>query len=59
MRPEPVTDSPFTSAVRPEAILRAENTSIYYGSFLAVQDVNLDIFKNRITAFIGPSGCGK
>jgi phosphate transport system ATP-binding protein len=44
---------------QPQAILKAENTSIYYGSFLAVQNVTLDIFTNRITAFIGPSGCGK
>lgn len=43
----------------PEAILRAENVSIFYGSFLAVKDVFLDIYTNQITAFIGPSGCGK
>ena len=32
---------------------------IYYGSFLAVEDVNLNIEANKVTAFIGPSGCGK
>jgi phosphate transport system ATP-binding protein len=39
--------------------LKAENLSVYYGSTLAVRDVNLDITKNKVTAFIGPSGCGK
>jgi phosphate transport system ATP-binding protein len=31
----------------------------YYGSFLAVRNVNLDIAEGQITAIIGPSGCGK
>lgn len=42
-----------------ETVLRVENVNVYYGSFLALQDINMDISKNRITAFIGPSGCGK
>lgn len=33
--------------------------NVYYGSFLAVEDVNLHIAANQVTAFIGPSGCGK
>ena len=33
--------------------------NIYYGSFLAVEDVNINIEANKVTAFIGPSGCGK
>ena len=32
---------------------------IYYGSFLAVQGVNVSIEPRSITALIGPSGCGK
>jgi phosphate transport system ATP-binding protein len=42
-----------------EFILRAENLRAYYGSFLAVKDVNLGIKPKSITAIIGPSGCGK
>lgn len=40
-------------------ILQVENLSVYYGFFLALRDVNLDIPKQQITAFIGPSICGK
>jgi phosphate transport system ATP-binding protein len=30
-----------------------------YGSNVAVKDVDLEIYRNMITAVIGPSGCGK
>ena len=42
-----------------QAILRAKNVNVFYGSNLAVREVSLDIPKNKIVAFIGPSGCGK
>ena len=42
-----------------KTILDLRNLNVHYGTFHAVQDVNLAIPKNRITAFIGPSGCGK
>ena len=32
---------------------------IYYGSFLAVEGVNMTIRPAQVTALIGPSGCGK
>ena len=35
------------------------NLSIYYGDFLAVEDVNMTIPARSVTALIGPSGCGK
>jgi phosphate transport system ATP-binding protein len=41
------------------AVLRVEQTDIYYGTYRAVRDVTLEIPKNKVTAFIGPSGCGK
>jgi phosphate transport system ATP-binding protein len=33
--------------------------NVYYGSFLAVEGVNINIDAKSVTAFIGPSGCGK
>ncbi len=37
----------------------AKNLNIYYGSFLAVEGVNMAIRPKTVTALIGPSGCGK
>ncbi len=37
----------------------AKNLSIYYGSFRAVEGVNMSIRPKTVTALIGPSGCGK
>ena len=37
----------------------AKNLNIYYGSFLAVEDVTMSIRPQTVTALIGPSGCGK
>ncbi len=42
-----------------ELVLEAENTSVHYGSSLAVEDVSLQIPRNAIVSLIGPSGCGK
>lgn len=39
--------------------ISAKNLNLYYGEKHALKNVNLDIEKNKITAFIGPSGCGK
>ena len=46
-------------ANQPDSILDIQDLNVFYGAFQAVSNVNLDIPKNRITAFIGPSGCGK
>jgi phosphate transport system ATP-binding protein len=40
-------------------VLKTQNVSIFYGQNEAVKKVNLDIYKNKVTAIIGPSGCGK
>jgi len=47
------------ASISTDVALRAENLNVYYGSNLAVRDVNLHIPSNEIVAFIGPSGCGK
>lgn len=39
--------------------IEARGLSIYYGSFKAVEDVDMSIESRSITALIGPSGCGK
>lgn len=42
-----------------ESTLELENLSLWYGEKQALNEINLQIPKNRITALIGPSGCGK
>lgn len=42
-----------------EAVLRAKEVDVYYGTNLAVAKVSVDIPENKVVAFIGPSGCGK
>jgi phosphate transport system ATP-binding protein len=39
--------------------LEVDNLNLYYGDKQALMGVNLQIPKQRVTAFIGPSGCGK
>ncbi len=46
----------------PEAgapIFRLQGLNFYYGSYLALRDVSLDIWPRQVTALIGPSGSGK
>ena len=38
--------------------IEARSLNLYYGNFRAVKDVNLIIPRQKITAIIGPSGCG-
>lgn len=42
-----------------ETSFNVKNLDLYYGSKQALKQVQIDIYKNKVTAFIGPSGCGK
>ncbi|MDQ4106696.1 MAG: phosphate ABC transporter ATP-binding protein PstB [Actinomycetota bacterium] len=39
--------------------MTVQNLNMFYGSFKALEDVDMKIRRNYITALIGPSGCGK
>lgn len=39
--------------------IQIRDLNVFYGDFHAVDNVNLDLKKNKVTALIGPSGCGK
>jgi len=39
--------------------IMVRDLNLFYGSFQALKNINLDIIKNEVTALIGPSGCGK
>ncbi|MFC1936526.1 phosphate ABC transporter ATP-binding protein PstB [Chloroflexota bacterium] len=39
--------------------MEIRNLNVYYGNFLAVKYINLNVERHKITAIIGSSGCGK
>ena len=39
--------------------VEVSDLNLFYGAFHAVQDVNITIAPNKVTALIGSSGCGK
>ncbi len=39
--------------------IRSKAITVHYGDNRALDDINLDIHANEVTALIGPSGCGK
>lgn len=39
--------------------IQTEHLNVYYGKKQILSDINVEIEKNKITAFIGQSGCGK
>ena len=49
--------SPSTPQAPAELAVR--NLNFYYGKFHALRNINLDIPAKKVTAFIGPSVCGK
>lgn len=42
-----------------ENVFEVKNLNFWYGSFKALESINIKIKRNSITAIIGPSGCGK
>ncbi len=56
--PVPSEASAGTPAATP-IVLAANQLYIWYGSSLALKNVDIQIPRHRITALIGPSGCGK
>ena len=39
--------------------LSIKNLEFFYGTHKALKDISLSIYDRRVTAFIGPSGCGQ
>ncbi len=39
--------------------IQVRDLDLYYGETQALNSINMDIARQRVTAFIGPSGCGK
>src|SRR6056297_3312229 len=42
-----------------DTVINVNELSFYYGQTQALFNINMRIYKNRVTSIIGPSGCGK
>jgi ABC-2 type transport system ATP-binding protein len=42
-----------------EGFIHLKNLSKSYGTFLALDNINLDIVKGKVVGLLGPNGCGK
>ena len=49
------TDTASSSALA----IKTSDLNLWYGTFQALFNINLNIKQGRITSLIGPSGCGK
>ena len=43
----------------PDEKVSVRHLNFYYGEYRGLADINVNIYQNKVTAFIGPSGCGK
>jgi phosphate transport system ATP-binding protein len=59
MRPVDVAERRDAPSETREPVFEIEGLAARYGTNLAIKNVDLEIYKNLITAVIGPSGCGK
>jgi phosphate transport system ATP-binding protein len=59
MRPVEIAEREESVPRTAETVFDIGDLSARYGGNVAVKRVNLEIYKNVITAVIGPSGCGK
>ena len=59
MRPVDVAERTDAEARTVETVFDIQALSARYATNLAVKNVDLEIYKNLVTAVIGPSGCGK
>jgi phosphate transport system ATP-binding protein len=42
-----------------QTIVECKDINVWYGDDQALQDISMQVPKNKVTAMIGPSGCGK
>jgi phosphate transport system ATP-binding protein len=58
---EPLTDNIALSAKseKPEIAVSTKDLTVWFYERKGIEDINIDIRKDAVTAIIGPSGCGK
>ncbi|WP_121822507.1 phosphate ABC transporter ATP-binding protein PstB [Halostella salina] len=53
------TDGRTDAAQNTRTVIESRDLSVFYGDERALQDIDIDIPAEQVTAIIGPSGCGK
>lgn len=48
-----------TSGGEKKVKVKSSDLCLWYGEKQALKNINLELYENKVTAFIGPSGCGK
>jgi phosphate transport system ATP-binding protein len=54
-----IKEKAVTAAEGLEEKVSVRHLNFYYGEYRALADINVNLYQNKVTAFIGPSGCGK
>ena len=54
-----IKEKAVTPAEGLEEKVSVRHLNFYYGEYRALADINVNLYQNKVTAFIGPSGCGK
>lgn len=49
----------MTKLSNKDAVFQVQDLNLWYGKDQALKNINIEIYKNEVTAIIGPSGCGK
>lgn len=57
---KPATESNKGKSLSAQEVkVRVRDLNLWYGQTQALYDINLDVYRQSVTALIGPSGCGK
>jgi phosphate transport system ATP-binding protein len=54
-----IRKNPDKTETKLDTVIEVKNLNFYYGDHQALSNINMEIYRNKITALIGPSGCGK
>ena len=42
-----------------DLVVHTEHLTKYFGKLLAIEDLNLDVYRGEVFGFLGPNGAGK